>query len=135
MTNPVGWLFLIFGVAGLASSKLTEQRWRGMQWYPAAFGLVISIWSVSGLLSWFFADFRRIWTMDTPRRQCVFLAAASVLAGFYLLQETAVDRLLAGALGTPLIAIPLIIGTLIFFSCAVLRAVDSLRAGSHSPQQ
>ena len=125
MTNPVGWLLVLFGAAGLVSGKLTERRWRGIQWYPAAFGLIISVWSVTGLFSWFFEDFRKIWISDTPRGQCQFFAATSVVAGVYLLQTAAVNRWIAGTLGCPLISVPLIIGTLLFFSCAVLRAVDS----------
>lgn len=125
MTNPVGWFLLLFGVAGLASGRLTERRWRGVQCYPAVFGLIISVWSVTGLFSWFFEDFRKIWISDTPRKQCVIFAAVSVVAGAYLLQAAAVNRWIAHVIGCPLIAVPLIIGTLLFFSCAVLRAVDS----------
>jgi len=125
MTNPVGWFLVAFGAAGLVSGKLTEQRWRGIQWYPAAFGLIISIWSVTGLFSWFFEDFRKIWITDTPRGQCVFFAAASTIAGAYLLQTGAVNRWIGGVIGRPPILVPLIVGTLLFFSCAVLRAVDS----------
>ena len=125
MTNPAGWLLLIFGTVGLSSSKLTQQRWRGIQWYPAAFGLIISVWSVTGLLSWLFEDFRKIWICDTPRRHCVFFGGISIAAGAYLLQQTALNQRLALILGRPLILVPLIIGTLLFFSCAVLRATDS----------
>lgn len=125
MTNPVGWFLLLFGVTGLFCPKLTERRWRGVQCYPAVFGLVISVWSVTGLLSWFFEDFRKIWTSDTPRRQCVIFAGASVAAGIYLLLAAEVSRWLAHLIGRPVIAVSLIVGTLLFFSCAVLRAVDS----------
>ena len=125
MMNPVGWLLVLFGIVGLASRKLTERRWRGIQCYPAVFGLVISVWSLTGLFSWFFEDFRKIWICDTPRKQCMFFAASSVAAGVYVLQEAAVNRWLARAIGLPLISIPLIIGTLLFFCFAILRAVDS----------
>jgi len=80
---------------------------------------------VTGLLSWFFEDFRKIWITDTPRKQCVIFAGASIIGAAYILQAAAVSRWIGHVIGLPMIAVPLIVGTLLFFSCAVLRAVDS----------
>jgi len=135
LTNFAALLLLLFGVVGLVSSRLTERRWRGIQCYPAAFGLIISVWSVTGLLSWFFADFRKMWISDTPRSHCLVFALISMVASVYLFQEAYVHRLLTAVFGRPPILITLIVGTLLFFAGAILRAIDYIKkSGLNVPQ-